>query len=131
MASAAASVARARKVMSAALPMGVATMARPWKRDCPPAGLSLGSCLVRSRFGRFLPWERARLGSDFDTSVLPAWVLVGARSRPDACRLRRWGQPSERAHDRASHPGGAGPFGLPPAARNIGHAHVDCVQNPG
>src|SRR5579863_5951716 len=130
-ASAAASVARARKVMSAALPMGVATMARPWKRDCPPAGLSLGSCLVRSRFGRFLPWERARLGSDFDTSVLPARFLIGARSRPDACRLRRWGQRSDRAHDRASGPGGAGPFGLPLAARILGHARADGAQDSG
>src|SRR5579872_2219893 len=98
MASAAASVASARKVMSAALPMGVATLARPWKRDCWRAGLSLGSCHVRLRLGRFLPWERALLGSDFDTSVLPARFLVGARSRPDACRLRRRGQRSERAH---------------------------------
>src|SRR5579862_2624170 len=131
MASAAASVARARKVMSAALPMGVATMARPWKRDCPPAGLSLGSCLVRSRFGRFLPLERARLGSEFDTAVLPARFLIGARARPDAGRLRRRGQRSDRAHDRASRPGDVYPFGIRSAARILDHANADGDQDSG
>src|SRR5215469_5578147 len=45
----------ARSVMSPALPMGVATMARPRMCDCPPRRLSLGSMLIPgwlSRGGR-------------------------------------------------------------------------------
>src|SRR5215467_11138203 len=46
------STSRARSVMSAALPMGVATMAMPRMCDCPGPSLSLGSALIPGSVSR-------------------------------------------------------------------------------